>query len=155
MVTRYLSEWPREPKQSHAIRSWLWERASADLFQLNGCNYLVLVDHYSDYYELDWLPSIQSSSVIQATKQHFRRHGLPHTLITDNGSQFTSEAFKAFEEKYKFHHITSSFYWSQSNGSAEAAVKSAKHIILTAEDVDLALLSVHNTPPAGHTFSPA
>jgi len=60
----------------------------------------------SDYYELDRLPSIQASAVIQATKQHFGRHGVPHTLITDNGAQFTSEAFKTFAEKYKFHHIT-------------------------------------------------
>jgi len=28
-----------------------------------------------------------------------------------------------------------------------------KHILLTADDVDLALLSVRNTTPAGHTFS--
>ena len=34
-------------------------------------------------------------------------------------------------------------------------MKSAKHILLTAEDADLALLSVRNTPPAGHTYSPA
>ena len=56
---------------------------------------------------------------------------------------------------YRFNHITSSPYWSQSNGRAEAAVKSVKHILLTAEDVDLSLLSVQNTSPAGHTFSPA
>ena len=49
----------------------------------------------------------------------------------------------------------SSPYWSQSNGRAEAAVKSAKHILLTADDIDLALLSVRNTAPAGHIFSPA
>jgi hypothetical protein len=46
-------------------------------------------------------------------------------------------------------------YWSQSNGRAEAAVKSAKQILLTADDFDLALLSVRNTAPAGHMFSPA
>ena len=63
--------------------------------------------------------------------------------------------FKTFANNYKFHHITSSPYWSQSNGRAEAAVKSAKHILLTADDFDLALLSVRNTAPAGHTFSPA
>ena len=51
--------------------------------------------------------------------------------------------------------MTTSPYWSQSNGRAEAAVKSAKHILLTAEDVDLALLSTRNSAPAGHTFSPA
>ena len=94
-------------------------------------------------------------TALQQHKQHFSRHGLPHTLITDNGAQYTSDLFKTFVKKYQVNHITSSPYWSQSNGRAEAAVKSAKHILLTAEDVDLALLSVRNTPPAGHTNSPA
>jgi len=35
------------------------------------------------------------------------------------------------------------------------AAKSAKHILLTTDDVDLALLSVRNSLSAGHTFSPA
>lgn len=61
---------------------------------------------YSGYYELDQLPSIQSS-VIQAREQHFGRIGMPHTLITDNGPQFTSELFKGFARKYGFNHITS------------------------------------------------
>ena len=34
-------------------------------------------------------------------------------------------------------------------------MKSAKHILLTADDVDLFLLSVRNTAPVGHNFSPA
>lgn len=55
---------------------------------------------------------------------------------------------------YKFNDITSSPYWSQSNGCTKAAVKSAKHILHTARDVDLALLSVQNTPPAGHILPP-
>ena len=110
---------------------------------------------------LIWLPlttsvtsTLQSSAVVQATKEYFGRHGIPHTLLTDNGSQYTSDLFKEFGKAYKFNHITLP-YWSQSNGRADVAVKSAKHILRTAKDVDLALLSVHNTPPAGHTFSPA
>ena len=146
---------PREPLQPYPVPTLPWQLVSQDLFEINGLAYLVTVDHYSDYYELDRLPNIQSSAVIQATKQHFGRHGVPHTLVTDNGAQFTSDTFKVFAKKYGFQHITSSPYWSQSNGRAEAAVKSAKHILLTAEDVDLALLSVRNTPPAGHTFSPS
>ena len=152
---QHVRQHPREPLKPYPVPTLPWQLVSQDLFALNGSAYLITVDHYSDFSELDRLPSIQSSSVIQATKQHFSRHGVPHTLITDNGAQFTSEAFKAFAEKYKFKHITSSPYWSQSNGRAEAAVKSAKHILLTAEDADLALLSVRNTPPAGHTYSPA
>ena len=42
--------------------------------------------------------------------------------------------------------------WAQLNGRAEAAVKSAKRILLSADDVDLALLSVRDTPPARHTI---
>ena len=146
---------PREPLQPYPVPTLPWQLVSQDLFVLNGYAYLVTVDHYSDFYEIDRLPTIQSSAVIQATKPHFSRHGVPHTLITDNGTQFTSELFQSFTQQYKFNHVTSSPYWSQSNGRAEAAVKSAKHILLTADDVDLALLSVRNTPPAGHTFSPA
>lgn len=33
-------------------------------FALNGHDYLVTVDHYSDFYEIDQLPTIQSSAVI-------------------------------------------------------------------------------------------
>ena len=92
--------------------------------------------------------------VIQATKQHFSWHGIPHILITDNGAQFTSDLFKTFAKRYQFNHITSFPYWLQSNGWAEAAVKSARHILLTADDVELALLSIWNTAPAWHIFSP-
>ena len=92
------------------------------------------------------LPSFKPQrSILVATE--------PHTLITDNGAQFTSDLFEPFASKYKFQHITSSPYWSQSNGSAEAAIKSAKHILHTADDVELALLFVCNRAPAGHAFS--
>ena len=154
ICAQHAHQQPREPFQPYPVPTLPWQLVSQDLFELNGLTYLVTVDHYSDFHELDKLPTIQSSAVIQATKQHFSRHGIPHTLITDNGAQFTSDLFKTFTKTYQFNHITSSPYWSQSNGRAEAAVKSAKHILLTAEDVDLALLSVRNTPPAGHTFSP-
>ena len=152
---QYRQQHPREPLQPYPVPTSPWQLVSQDLFELNSVAYLVTVDHFSDFYEIDRLPSIQSSAVVQATKQHFGRHGIPHTLLTDNGSQYTSDLFKQFATTYKFNHITSSPYWSQSNGRAEAAVKSAKHILRTAQDVDLALLSVRNTPPAGHTFSPA
>lgn len=69
-----------------------------------------------------------------------------HTL-TDNG--LSSDVFQTYAKKYQFKYITSSPYWSQSSGRAEAAVKSAKHILLTADDV--ALLLVRNTAPAGRT----
>ena len=145
---RHAHHHPREPLQPYPVPTLPWQLVSQDFFKLNGLVYLVTVDDYSDFYGIDQLPTIQSSVVIQATKQHFSRHAIPRTLITGNGAQFTSDLFKTFAKKYQFNHITSSPYWSQSNGRAEAAVKSAKHILLIADDVDLALLSVRNTAPA-------
>ena len=151
---QHAQQHPREPLQPYPVPTLPWQLVCRDLFELNGHAHLVTVDHYSGIYEIDRLLTIISSVVVQATKRHFSRHGVPHTLLTDNGAQFTSDLFRAFVEKYKFKHIISSPCWSQSNGRAGAAVKSAKHILLTA-DVDLALLFVRNTPPAGHSFSPA
>ena len=151
---QHAQQHPREPLQPYPVSTLPWQLVSQDLFELNSCAYLVTVDHYSDFYEIDQLPTIQCSAVIQASKQHFGRHGIPHTLITDNGAQVTSGLFRTFARKCGFQHVTTSPYWSQSNGRAEVAVKSAKHILLKAEDVDLALLSVRNITPEGHTFSP-
>lgn len=68
---------------------------------------MATADHFSDFYEISQLPSIQSSAVVQATKQHFGHHGIPHTLFMDNGSQYTSDLFKEFSKTHKFNHITS------------------------------------------------
>ena len=152
---QHTQQHPREPLQPYPVPTLPWQLVSQDLFELNGRAYLITVDHYSDYYEVDHLPTTQSTAVIQATQQHFGRHGVLHTFITDNGPQYTSDLFKVFTPMFKFNRVTSSPYWAQSNGRAEAAVKFAKRVLLTADDVDLALLSVGNTPPAGHTYSPA
>ena len=77
--------------QSHTIPSRPWERVSADLFQLDGSNSLVLVDHYSDYFELEPLRNASAVAVIRAMKRNIARNGLiPDECATDNGPQFVS-----------------------------------------------------------------
>ena len=93
ICAQHARQHPQEPLQPYPVPTLPWQLVSQDLFELNGQAYLVTVDHYSDFYEIDQLPNIQSSAVIQATKQHFSRHGIPHTLITDNGAQYTSDLF--------------------------------------------------------------
>lgn len=139
---------------SHPTPTRPWQIVSQDLFELKN-HYLVTVDHYSDFYELDYLPNTLSTTIIQHTKAHFARHGIPLRCITDNGPQFISTEYKQFSQCYGFQHITSSPYWSQSNGKAEAAVNDAKSILKKSEDYHLALLNIRNTPPRGHSFSPA
>ena len=101
ICTQYKQQHPREPLQPYPVPTLPWHLVSKDLFEPNGTAYLVTVDHFSDFYEIDRLPSIQSSAVVQTIKQHFGRHGIPHILLTDNGSQCTSDLLEEFAEAYK------------------------------------------------------
>ena len=157
VCSQYLSERPQEPMQSHTIPSRLWERVSADLFHLDGSNYLVLVDHYSDYIELETLRNTSALAVIRAMKRNFSRHGIRDKCVTDNGPQFVSHEYARFAREYRFTSIKSSTYHSRGNGKAESAVKIAKNILKKSrfEDPYLALLAYRNTPQQGYQYSPA
>ena len=63
----------------------------------NGKDYLVTVDYYSNFAEVDRLSKTTSKSVIKRLKQHFARHGIPDTLITDNGPQFSASSFESLQ----------------------------------------------------------
>ena len=145
---KYGKQAASEPMLSQPIPTRPWQFVSQDLFELEH-------NHYSDFYELDYLPNTLATTVIQRTKAHFARHGIPLRCLTDNGPQFISNEYQNFAKTYGFEHATSSPYWPQSNGKAETAVKDAKSILKKSEDFNLALLNIRNTPPRGHSFSPA
>ena len=157
VCAQYLSQRPREPMKSHDILSRPRSKVSADLFRLNGSNYLIVVDHYSDYIELEPLRNISPSTVIRAMKRNFARHGIPEECITDNSPQFDSYEYSSFAHEYGFTTIKSSPYHSQGNGKAESAVEIAKHILKKSrlDDPYLALLAYRNTPQQGYSYSPA
>ena len=155
---QYINEQPQEPMKSHTITTRLWLKISADLFQFNGNNYLIMVDHYSDYMELDSLSgNTMANSVIKAMKQQFVHHGIPDELITDDGTQFKSHKYLRSVQEYGFAIVKSSLYYSQGNGKAESVVKIAKNILKKSqkEDPYLALLVYRNMPQHGYNYSPA
>ena len=98
-------------------------------------------------------------SVINASKAQFARHGLPETVISDNGPQFASVEFTQFAKEWQFHHQTSSPLYPESNGRAENAVKTCKTLMKKAkasgEEPLLALLDWRNTPTESIGTSPA
>ena len=158
LCARYVCERPQEPMKSHTIPIRPWSKISADLFQLDGNNYLVMVDHYSDHIELDSLSgNTSANTVIKAMKRQFARHGIPDELVTDNGPQFESHEYSRFAREYGFTIVKSSPYYSRGNGKAESAVKIAKNILKKSrkENPYLALLAYRNTPQQGYNYSPA
>ena len=106
----------------------------------------MLVDYYSRYIEVQKLKSTTSTSVVTALKELFSRHGVPSTVVSDNGPQLSSYEMKEFAESYRFTHCTSSPHYPQSNGEAERAVKTAKGLLEHSPDPYMALLSYRTTP---------
>ena len=111
--------------KTYEILNRPWSKVSADIFQLAGNNYLVMVDHYSDFFELDSLRNTTTSTVIRAINRNFARHGIPDECISDNGPQFDSHEYSSFAREYGFTMIKSSSYYIRANGKAESAVKIA------------------------------
>lgn len=75
-------------------------------------------------------------------------------LQTDGGPRFTSRELCDFMDRWGVRHVISSPHYPQSNGHAEAAVKSVKHLIMKVapsgntdcEEFYRGLLELHNTP---------
>ena len=110
----------------HCIPDRPWQVVATDLFTWNNEDYIVTVDYYSRYFELDKLHSTSSAAVVHNLKAAFARHGIVETLISDNGPCYISKEFESFEKAWEFTHVTTSPHYPQSNDLAEKSVQIAK-----------------------------
>ncbi len=147
------------PMQTPEIPTRPWQKIAVDLFQLKGRDYLVTVDYYSDYFEIDRLYSTTSKAIINALEKHLARHGTVEVLISDNCPNLVSNEFAEFCLTWEIEHVTISPYHSQSNGKAEATVKIAKTLLKKCKqsgyNFNLTLLDYRNTPKSQIGLSPA
>ena len=125
---------PHEPLLSTQLPKYPWQRVASDFFTLNGADYLLVVDYFSRYPEIVKMRSTTSKATIEALKSIFARHGIPETLISDNGPQYSSKEFAEFAKSYDFCHVTSSPHFPQSNGMAERMVQTIKRLLKEAVD---------------------
>lgn len=100
VCARYLSE---SPMRSHEIQTGPWSKISAYIFHLDGTSYLVMVDHYSDFFEQDPVKNAIASTVIRAMKSTW----IPEKCVTDNGPQFDGHEYSKFAQEYGFTMIKS------------------------------------------------
>ena len=87
-----------------------------------------MVDGYSRYIvHWDIRPSMterDAEIIIQAAREKFP--GVSPRIISDNGPQFTAKEFKAFIKLCGMTHVRTSPYYPQSNGKAEATIKTVR-----------------------------
>ena len=149
----------KEPLMPHEAPSLPWEKVGVDLFSVDWKNYMVTVDYYSNFWELDRLNNQDSTVIIKKLKSHFVRFGIPSILVTDNAPNLTSDTMRNFTKSYNIHHVTSSPHHANANGMSESAVKTASRMIRKCNDsnsdLDMALLIHRNTPSEGMLTSPA
>ncbi|KAL0153751.1 hypothetical protein M9458_050972 [Cirrhinus mrigala] len=146
---------PRHPLKPTETPELPFEEVASDLFEFNGKQYIVLVDYYSKFIEVDELKDIRSRTVIETLKAQFSRHGIPSLLRSDNGRQYSSEEFKNFCESYGITQKMSSPHTPHSNGEAERAVQTVKRLWSKAADKHLALMDYRTTPLESVGLSPA
>ena len=154
----YKAKQQKEPLMLSETPTTPWAIVAQDLFMLAGKSYLITVDYYSDFWELDAVADTSSETIVAHTKAHFAWYGIPEKVITDNGPQFRAQVYEEFASQWGFSHVISSPYHSQGNGKAEATVKIAKSMLkkVTQDnlDISLAILAWRNTPTEGGHHSP-
>lgn len=91
---------PRQPLMPTETCELPFEVVASALFVFENKQYIVLVDYFSKYIEVDGLKDQRSRTTIEILKSNFSRHGILAILRSDNGPQYASEEFKEFCEDY-------------------------------------------------------
>lgn len=117
-----LSPWAEETEP--------WHRVHIDFAgPFKGQYFLLVVDAYSKWPEISTISNITSFLTLEILERHFCRFGLPKILVSDNGTQITSAAFREFCEKRGIKHIRTPPYHPQSNGQVERFVDTFKRTV--------------------------
>ncbi|XP_055906656.1 uncharacterized protein K02A2.6-like [Eupeodes corollae] len=132
-----------------------WSRLHIDFAgPLYGRMWLVLVDSHSKFPYVVSLPAATSENTIKALRSIFSIEGLPKTIVSDNGTQFTSAQFSEFCRSNAIHHVRTVPFHPASNGEAERFVRTLKtafkKLIADGSSPELALpilLSTFRTTP--------
>ncbi|XP_054828347.1 uncharacterized protein K02A2.6-like [Eublepharis macularius] len=146
-----------------------WESARAPWSRLHidfagpfqGQTFLIVVDSYSKWLEVVPVSTMTTAVVIRALRQLFATHGLADTVVSDNGTQFTSAEFRQFLANNGIRQVTSAPFHPSTNGQGERMVRTTKDSLRRISQGDwqsrLAafLLQQHVTPHSTTGRSPA
>ena len=111
-----------------------WLEASADFcrpFPIREM-FLVFLDAYSKYPEVEIVSSAAAGNTFPALERIFPTHGIQEVLKRDNGSPFQGRAFHEFAMEKGFHHRKITPLWPEANGHVENLMKNLGKVARTA-----------------------
>ena len=118
----------KEPLKPHDVTDYPFQKVGTDLFQWENSEYIVVVDYFSRYFEVQKLANMKSVTVINQMKSIFARHGIPEIVMSDNQTCYSSREFVTFSQEWDFRHVTNTPKNSASNGLSEKTVQTLKRI---------------------------
>lgn len=108
----------------------IWSRIHIDFAgPINGQYLFIVIDSLSKWAEVFKTKDITSTFTIGKIRELISRYGLPDTIVSDNGRQFTSDEFKSFLKLNNIRHILTAPGRPATNGQAENFVKTLKKAI--------------------------
>ena len=140
-----------------------WQRLHVDFAgPFQGKMLMVVIDAHSKWPEIFVLENTTAEETVSALRSLFARMGLPDQIVSDNGSQFTSETFRKFVNANGIKHATGAPYHPSTNGQAERLVQSFKKAVKADKSgrtlqhkLDRFLLAYRSAPHATTELSPA
>lgn len=81
-----------------------FEIVHLDLLSVDTQKYLTIIDAFSKYAQAYHLRDATAISVVQALLSFSTHHGVPMTVVTDRGTEFTNQIFLEFTRLHKINH---------------------------------------------------
>ena len=106
--TAYSNSQQKETLSPHKVPDTPWESLGTDIFHLNNTQYLLVVDCYSQFPVIRKITHLTSKTLITQFKSIFAEYGIPKTIISYGGTQYTSQEFQDFTRLWQIEHIKSS-----------------------------------------------
>ncbi|XP_011875229.1 PREDICTED: uncharacterized protein K02A2.6-like [Vollenhovia emeryi] len=146
--------WPSQP----------WSRIHMDFAKFNDSMFLIAIDAHSKWpIVVNMKNDTTAKNLIKEIDSIFANKGYPDHIVSDNGTQFTSNEFASYLRKFRIKHTFSAPFYPATNGAAENFVKTfkdkVKKIMKDGHSLEFSLnrflADYRNTPHCSTGVSPA